>query len=73
MVYTGGMAADTTAFVAAYPDIASAVDQQVAYFWHQRNTLGLSSVSGDAGNVSPGADSLLPSVKRTLDIYRRRT
>jgi hypothetical protein len=71
--YTGGMAANTSAFVSAFPDIATAIDQQVAYWYHQRNHLGNASVSGDMGSVSPGADSLLPSVKLVLDLYRRRT
>lgn len=71
--YTGGMAADTNAFIAAFPDIAGAVDHQVAYLWHRRNELGLASVSGDAGSVSPGAESWLPWVKTVLDQYRRRS
>lgn len=73
VTYTGGMAADTNAFVAAYPDVAGAVDFQVAYLWHRRNELGLASVSGDAGSVSIGADAWLPWVKIVLEQYRRRT
>jgi hypothetical protein len=71
VVYTGGMASSTANFITAYPDIAGAVDQQVAYLYHQRNNLGTSSVSGDAGSVSAGADSWLPSVLDTLRRYRR--
>lgn len=71
VVYTGGMAANAGAFVTAYPDIAGAVDQQVAYFYHTRNELGRASVSGDSGSSSPGADSWLPSVVAVLDKYRR--
>lgn len=71
VVYTGGMASSAANFITAYPDIAGAVDQQVAYLYHQRNNLGTSSVSGDAGSVSAGADSWLPSVLDTLRRYRR--
>lgn len=71
VVYTGGMASSTANFITAYPDIAGAVDQQVAFLWHQRNNLGTASVSGDAGSVSAGADSWLPSVMDVLRRYRR--
>lgn len=73
VTYTGGMASNTAAFISAFPDIAGAVDHQVAYLWHRRNELGLASVSGDAGSVSIGADSWLPWVKVVLEQYRRRT
>jgi hypothetical protein len=73
ITYTGGMAADTAGFISAFPDIAGAVDHQVAYLWHRRNELGIASVSGDAGSVSVGADSWLPWVKVILEQYRRRT
>lgn len=72
IAYTGGMAADTTAFVAAYPAIAAAVDQQVAALVQRRHSLTSQSVN--AGSMSSGFDGqydLLPSVRRVLDEYRR--
>lgn len=33
VVYSGGLAADTDALIAAYPDIAQAIDMQVAYLF----------------------------------------
>ena len=33
VVYTGGLAADTAALIAAYPQIAQAIDMQVAYLF----------------------------------------
>lgn len=69
VIYTGGMAADAAAFIAAFPDVAEAVELQVAHLWHARNAPGMSSVSGDGGNVSPTADAWVP---RALEILRSR-
>lgn len=71
VVYTGGMASSAANFATAYPDIVGAIDQQIAYLWHQRNNLGTGNVSGDTGSVSAGADSWLPFVRQTLWRYRR--
>lgn len=43
VVYTGGMAADTNAFIAAFQDIAYAVDIQVFYEWQRRENPGLTN------------------------------
>lgn len=73
VVYTGGMASSTANFITSYPDIAGAVDKQVAFLYQNRNNLGVSSVSGDAGSISIGAEAWLPQVKVVLDQYRRRS
>lgn len=72
IAYSGGMAADTASFVAAFPAIASAVDQQVAALIQRRHSLSGQNVS--AGNMSAGfvgAYDLLPSVTQVLNEYRR--
>lgn len=46
--YSGGMAADTASFYAAYPDLERACIQQVIYSWSRRATLGRNST--DLGN-----------------------
>lgn len=72
VTYTGGMAADTEAFVQAYPDVAAAVDQQVAFLWHRRNDLGASSISTEMGTVSvPEVKMWLPLVRSVLVRHRR--
>lgn len=72
IVYTGGMATDTASFVAAYPDIAGAVDTQVSHEWQRRNALGVSSVNyPDGTTASLSFERWIPSVKQVLDYYRR--
>lgn len=72
IVYEGGMAADTTAFVSAYPDIAGAVDQQIAYEFQRRSDLGMNAVSGQGGTVTQyPIKEFLPSVRAILSRYRR--
>ncbi len=71
VTYTGGMAADDIAFIAAYPDIAGAVDQQIVYEYQRRRDLGAQSIAGDAGNVTHAAGAWLPSVLDVLNRHRR--
>ena len=84
VVYTGGMAtgadaaAQTAAFIAAYPDIAGAIDQQVAFQWHNRNNQGMSSLSGEGGGVvlpvmflGQEVQQLVPLVRSILERHRR--
>lgn len=72
VTYTGGMAANTTAFMTSYPDVAQAVTDQVAYVFNRRFTAGVSSVSTQGGSVSvTGGGEMLPSVKATLMRHRR--
>ena len=72
VVYTGGMAEDTSSFITAYPDIAEAVDEQVAYHWMQRNRVGEVSQTTAGGSVSTvSLAALLPTVKGVLANHRR--
>ena len=72
IVYTGGLAADTSAFVAAYPDIAGALDQQVAFWFQHRRELGSASVGGSGGSVAiNNDDDFLPFVRTILQRHRR--
>ena len=70
VVYTGGMAANVAAFIAAYPDIAEAVDAQVVHLYHARNTLG-GVVSGSGGSSTPSSTAWLPRTHEILTMYRR--
>ncbi len=39
--YTGGMAADTAAFITAHPELVMAIDQQIYYLWSRRDNPGV--------------------------------
>lgn len=72
VIYTGGMAADVTAFVSAYPDIGLAMGQQVAFLWQRRKDMGASTLSSDFGTVTvPPVGLWLPVVRSVLDQHRR--
>ena len=72
VVYTGGMAADTASFVAAYPDIAGAADRQVLYVVQRRlNPGGTLQQAGGASATYEGPLKLLPDVEQALAPYRR--
>ena len=72
VVYVGGMAATAASFAASYPEIASALDEQVAYAFERRSNLGRSSVSAGPGSVSyTGPLDWLPHVKHVLLRNRR--
>lgn len=72
VVYRGGMAASTSAFVGSYADLAGAVDAQVAFLVRRRDTIGISSVSGDGGNIAHFEKmTWLPVLKQAAKRYRR--
>jgi hypothetical protein len=79
IVYTGGMIAEDadpdaqlSAFIAAYPQLAGAVDQQVVEILRRRrNPTGSLSVRGSSV-VNQGELGLLRDVRRRLDQFRRR-
>lgn len=72
VIYTAGMASNTDAFIAAFPDISAAVTEQVAYEFQQRNQLGLNSIASASASVSTFAPlNLLPKVKRIYSRYQR--
>lgn len=73
VAYTGGMAADTNAFITAFPALAHAADLQVASLIQRRLSLGASSVNAGGGSKAwVGGYDLLPEVRSILDLYRRR-
>ena len=73
VVYTGGMAADTTAFIAAYPDLALACEMQVAYVLQRRQTPGgTATVAGAGSRTYVGQYTLLDDVAKACDGYKRR-
>lgn len=72
VIYEGGMAADTTAFAATFPDVAQACDIQIAYVISRKDQLGAQSIGTQSGNVGwSGPVDLLPEVKRLLEPHRR--
>lgn len=72
VVYTGGMAADTTAFRAAYPDIAGAVESAVLELLKRADKPGVSETRLRDGGVSYERPvNMLPLLKRRLDQHRR--
>ena len=71
-IYTGGMAADAAAFIAAFPEIADACDLQVAYHYSRSKSIGSTSVTGRDGSVThEGAINLLTMVRSALNAHRR--
>lgn len=73
IVYTGGMAADTDSFIAAYPNLASACDMQIRYVYQRKDTLGGDAVIGEAVARFDAPLNLLPAVQRAIDYYKRRS
>lgn len=73
VTYTGGMAASTQAFIATYPDLASAIDRQVIYEFKRKNDPGSLSISSEAGSVAIPEVHLLRSTIEALDRHRRTT
>lgn len=73
VVYTGGMAADESAFQAAYPDLVGAATRQVVHAFKRRDTPG-NSTQGSQRSFSRGATTpygLLPDVHAAIQRYRR--
>lgn len=72
VIYVGGMAETTEAFVSAYPDIAGAVDVQIAAHYQRRKALGaMGMTAGSGGQSFIGPVELLPEVRATLQRHRR--
>jgi hypothetical protein len=69
--YTGGMAETTSAFVEAYPEIAEAVDLQVAYLHKRRNSPGGNMTVGSGSTSFESQYGLLSEVKALLAQHRR--
>jgi hypothetical protein len=74
VVYSGGLATNVTTMVRDYPDLAHACELQVIHHRARKDTLGSSAqaIEGQSRTWT-GALDLLPTVKATLDRYRRVT
>ena len=73
VVYVGGMAATTPAFVATqeYANIVDATERQVVYLFNTRKE-GVTAISSATGNVTwIGSTDLTEGVKKDLDDFRR--
>lgn len=74
IVYVGGLAADTAAFIAAYPAITGAADIQIAAMFRRRSSpQGETIIAGrGAGQLKHEAPlKLIPEVRETLIPFRR--
>ena len=70
--YDGGMAADTDAFVAAYPALAGAVDLQVAYLYKRSDQAAGDEPTGKTGKLPGGSYDWLPVMLRAIESKKRR-
>ena len=71
-VYTGGLASTTPLFMSTYPDLAAAADLQIAYMWKRQKSPGGNLVVGPNSTNYTGAYDWLPSVRRTIELRKRR-
>lgn len=73
VIYSGGMAADADALIAAYPDLSEAGINQVVYEFNHRDSIGIPTlVAAGGASLSFVQDSdLLPSVRGALKSLRR--
>ena len=71
VTYTGGMALDFDAFLAAFPDIVRAVEDQFVHDWNKRKSPGR-SINLRQGSVQVDPEmTWLKTSHRTLSAYRR--
>jgi hypothetical protein len=72
VVYTAGLAANTTALIDDYPAIANAADKQVVAEFRRRNSPQASSTNVGGGGIKHEAElQLLKDVRQALTPYRR--
>ena len=74
VIYVGGMAATTPAFVATqeYGNIVDATERQVCYLFNMKGKEGTTAISAATGNVTwIGSTDLTEGVKKDLDDFRR--
>jgi len=72
VTYTGGMGADTTEFIANYPDLAEAMALQVCEHWRRKNDPSKSSVTdfGSETRYDNGELGILKRVKPIIMSHR---
>lgn len=76
VIHTGGMAATAGSFAAAYPDLASAVEQEVISVYRKAPSLGLQSLSMEGVSASwatVDAAGFQPRLKDAIARHRRVT
>ena len=72
VAYTGGMAEDAAAFVAAFPGLSKEVAAQVAYHYRRRHEPGGNVQVGAGGRQYQGALKFLPGLDRAINAHRRQ-
>lgn len=71
VVYTGGMAANATAFQSTYPAASDAVAKQVAFLFQRRDQLGITSETTQGESMAVASQDWLPEVRDALMSLRR--
>lgn len=71
IVHTSGLAADTAAVLANYPDLADAAEKQICEEWTRRNALSRESSSVNGSSETRAAVQWLAIVREILAPYRR--
>lgn len=72
VAYDGGMATDVDEFIASFPDLAHAVDLQVAYLHKRSDMPAGDDETGKAGRLPGGSYDWLPAVWRAIEAHKRR-
>jgi hypothetical protein len=75
VTYTGGMATgatDAAGFIAAFPDIASAVDLWAVYIVNQAKQPGVNSISIDGASAAISVYTMPTVTRDTLNAYRTK-
>lgn len=72
VTYKGGMAATTSAFISAFPDLSTAIDHQVGFLYQRRRHIGQNSISAEGGSVSMTASTdWLPILSKAVARHSR--
>lgn len=69
--WIGGMGEDTDDFIANFPDIAGAVDEQVRYLYQRKDALGGNAETSNGRTTFMGAYDLLESVVKRVTYHTR--
>lgn len=71
VVYTAGLAANTAAVLASYPDLADACEKQVVEEYNRRGSMLRKSANVGGATETSESMTLLPIVREILAPYRR--
>ena len=72
VVYVGGMAADTAAFITAYPDVAGAADMIVAHTFHQEGNASMATLDDGITSATIRPMVIPPQARSILEGHKRR-